>query len=136
MKAKDVELQPKENSYQESSVFGKRFANAGGVTNAVLQYMKETDQEIDATVFKANGAAECKKGLLLMKVGRFQDDFMEGMICEGGCVGGPSSYEEHLKAKKSRDKLIDEADDRTIVGNLKNYAMDSFSMHRAHEEEK
>ncbi|MBR1735460.1 MAG: 4Fe-4S dicluster domain-containing protein [Firmicutes bacterium] len=130
MRAKGVELEPSENDYQESSIFGKRFGNSGGVTNAVLQYLKETDQEIEATIFKANGAAECKKGLLLMKSGRLPEDFIEGMICEGGCVGGPSSYEEQLKARKARDKLIDQADTRRITDNLKNYAMDSFSMHR------
>ena len=37
MKAKSVALEPDENSYQESSVYGKRFANAGGVTAAVLR---------------------------------------------------------------------------------------------------
>ena len=52
------------------------------------------------------------------------------MVCEGGCVGGPSSYEEQLKARKARDKLIDRADARLITENLKNYDMDSFSMHR------
>lgn len=40
MKAKSVALEPDENSYQESSVYGKRFANAGGVTATVLQSLK------------------------------------------------------------------------------------------------
>ena len=70
MKAKSVALEPDENSYQESSVYGKRFANAGGVTAAVLQSLKESEDEIDAKVCKCNGAAECKKALLLMKAGR------------------------------------------------------------------
>ena len=30
MRAKGVELEPEENTYQEGSVFGKRFGNAGG----------------------------------------------------------------------------------------------------------
>lgn len=130
MRAKNVELKPAENGYQESSIYGKRFGNSGGVTGAVLQYLKETGQEIEATVLRANGAAECKKGLLLMKNGKLPEDFIEGMVCEGGCVGGPSSYEEQLKARKARDKLIDRADTRQITDNLKNYDMDSFSMHR------
>ena len=132
MRAKDVKLEPKENTYQESSVYGKRYANSGGVTDAVLQYMKETNQEVDAKVCRANGAAECKKALLLMKVGRLPEDFIEGMACEGGCVGGPSRYEDPAKAKKSRDSLIGQADDRQITANLKNYDMDRFSMHRTH----
>ena len=93
MKAKGVELQPSENDYQESTTFGKRFGNSGGVTASVLEYMKEKDYDCDPKVCKANGAAECKKALLLLKAGRLPEDFIEGMACVGGCVGGPRAYQ-------------------------------------------
>lgn len=131
LKVKDIALEPAENEYQESSIFGKRFGNSGGVTEAVLQCLKETDQEMDAKVCRANGAAECKKALLLMKVGKLPEDFIEGMACNGGCVGGPSAFENQIKSKKSRDALLSQADDRTVHGNLDHYGMDKFSMHRA-----
>lgn len=129
MRAKDVELEEDDNTYQESSVYGKRFANAGGVTEAVLQSLKESDDEIAATVNKCNGAAECKKALLLMKVGRLPEDFIEGMICEGGCVGGPSAFRPQASFKKNREAIISEADERGIHENLDHYDMDAFSMH-------
>ena len=129
MRAKNVELQEDDNTYQEASVYGKRFANSGGVTAAVLESLKECNEEIDACVCKANGAAECKKALLLLKLGKLPEDFIEGMICEGGCVGGPSAYRDQNMAKKTRDAMIAEADSRGINKNLSNYAMDSFSMH-------
>lgn len=90
MKAKDVELEACPNDNQTASTFGKRFANSGGVTAAVLESLKESDNCIDAKVCRANGSQECKKALLLMKVGRLPEDFIEGMACDGGCVGGPS----------------------------------------------
>lgn len=130
MKAKDVTLEPCENDGQIASVYGKRFANSGGVTAAVLQSLKESGNEADVKVCKANGAAECKKALLLLKVAKLPEDFVEGMICDGGCVGGPSSYNDQISSKKSRDTLIAQADDRGIHENLKQYEMDSFSMHR------
>ena len=129
MRAKDIELEEDDNTYQESSVYGKRFANAGGVTEAVLQSLKESDDEIAATVNKCNGAAECKKALLLMKVGRLPEDFIEGMICEGGCVGGPSAFRPQASFKKNREAIISEADERGIHENLDHYDMDVFSMH-------
>ena len=92
MKAKGVQLEADDTSYQEGSVFGKRFANSGGVTAAVIESMKEKGEDVDCKVCKANGAAECKKALLLMKAGKLPENFIEGMACEGGCVGGPSSY--------------------------------------------
>lgn len=130
MKAKNIQLEPCENTDQTASVYGKRFANSGGVTAAVLQSMKESGEDIDPKVYLANGAAECKKALLLMKVARLPEDFIEGMVCEGGCVGGPSAFANQNAAKKDRDQLISEADQRGIHENLANYDMNHFSMHR------
>ena len=96
----------------------------------MLQCLKETGENTDIKVARCNGAAECKKALLLLKMGRLPEDFIEGMACVGGCVGGPSKHKTELEAKKSRDKLIGEADGRAVYENLKNYDMDSFSMHR------
>ena len=129
MHARNVELEEDDNSYQESSIYGKRFANSGGVTEAVLQSLKESDDEIAATVNKCNGAAECKKALLLMKVGRLPEDFIEGMICEGGCVGGPSAFRPQASFKKNRETILSEADERGIHENLDHDDMDAFSMH-------
>ena len=131
MRAKGVTLQPDNGyDYQEASIYGKRFSQSGGVTAAVLESLKESDQHIDAKVCVANGAAECKKQLLMMKVGKFNDDFLEGMVCEGGCVGGPSASREKQLFAKDRETLFAEADDRTLNGNLENYDLSSFSMHR------
>ncbi len=130
MKAKDVQLKPSENTYQEASVFGKRYGNSGGVTESVLEYLKETDNEIAAKVYRASGAADCKKALMLMKVGRLSEDFIEGMACEGGCVGGPSSFVSQNSARKDRDALISCADCRTILENLQKIDMGAFEHHR------
>jgi len=131
MRAKNVELEPEENTYQESSVFGKRFGNSGGVTAAVLQCLKETDEDIKPNVMKCNGAADCKKALLLMKVGKLPADFVEGMVCVGGCVGGPSKHKSEAEAKKARDLLISQADAREVHENLKNLGLEELAMHRS-----
>ena len=130
MRAKGVELEPEDNSYQEGSVFGKRFANGGGVTNAVLQCFKEMGVEEEPKVMRCNGAAECKKALMLLKVGRLPEDFVEGMVCVGGCVGGPSKHKTEMEAKKARDTLIGQADKRNIHENLQNLGADKVPMHR------
>ena len=131
MRAKNVKLEPDTaTSYQEASIYGKRFGNSGGVTAAVVQALREMEAGCDPKICVANGAAECKKALLLMKAGKLPEDFIEGMACEGGCVGGPSAYSDMISSKKSRDELLAKADDRLIGENLKNYRMDSFEMHR------
>ena len=67
---------------------------------------------------------------MFLQRGRLPEDFIEGMACEGGCVGGPSRNKEIIKARKVRETMIKSADDRKITDNLKRYDMDSFSMHR------
>lgn len=134
MRAKEVELLPEENSTQEASVFGKRFANAGGVTAAVMECLKEQNKFEDVKVCKCNGAAECKKALTMLKFGKLEENFIEGMICVGGCVGGPSRHKGEMESKKARDLLIGAADDRLVNANLTNYDMDQFSMHTGEKE--
>ncbi len=130
MYGKGIELEPEENSYQASSVFGKRFGDGGGVTAAVVQCFKEMGEDIAPQVMKCSGAAECRKALLLMKAGRLPADFIEGMVCEGGCVGGPSKNMTVLEAKKFRDSLISQADGRRVLENLESLGADKVSMHR------
>ncbi|MCC8080822.1 MAG: 4Fe-4S dicluster domain-containing protein [Lachnospiraceae bacterium] len=128
MRAKNIELQPCASEGQTASVYGKRFANAGGVSDAVLQSMRESGETVQVKVCRANGAAECKKMLTLLKIGRLPGDFIEGMACEGGCVGGPNAHQDQVTCRRSRERLLGEADDRGIHENLRNYDMSGFSM--------
>lgn len=130
LKAKDVQFEPEEDKKQEASVYGKKFANSNGVTAAVIKCLEEVDENTDLKVRVCNGAAECKAALTLLKLGRLPEDFVEGMICEGGCVGGPSQHRSEKAAMKDRNMLLDHADDRGVHENLENYPMDTFSMHR------
>ena len=52
------------------------------------------------------------------------------MMCPGGCVGGPSRHKTDIEIAKARTELIDKADERNILENLKKYPMDQFSMFR------
>ncbi len=131
MRASNLEYEDDGEQYQQASTYGKRYGNSGGVTDSVIEYLKETGKDASGMkVCKASGAAECKKALLMLKMGKFNDEFIEGMACEGGCVGGPSSYDTYPAFKKSRENMIEKADKRKITENLKQYDMDSFSMHR------
>ena len=91
--------------------------------------MKEDDFDYSALkICKANGAAECKKALTLMQFGKLPEQFIEGMMCDGGCVGGPGSYREEMLSKKDRDTLIGQADGRGVHENLGNFNTEQFSM--------
>ena len=131
LKSKDVEYRKVEHSYQEGSLFGKRFASSGGVAAAVLECMEERGEDTeDIRLKQCAGGSECKTALTLLKAGRLPEDFIEGMICPGGCVGGPSKHRTEVEIKRARESLLKQADDRTILGNLASYPVETFSMHR------
>ena len=69
-------------------------------------------------------------GKKFANAGRLPEDFIEGMVCEGGCVGGPSQHRTEKAAMKDRNALLGEADERGVHENLEHYPMDTFSMHR------
>lgn len=131
MRSRDTEFEPVTEEYQEASVFGKGFASSGGVANAVIEVMKERGEDVSSIrLFRANGGEECRKALLLLKAGKLQEDFIEGMVCPGGCVGGPSKHKAEVEITRARKALLGKADGRKILENLKKYPMDAFSMHR------
>ena len=129
--SKNVEITPVPEDYQEASLFGKRFAGSGGVAAAVLEAMQEMDEDTsDITLLTCAGGDACKKGLMMLKAGRLKEDFIEGMMCPGGCVGGPSKHQVENLVERARTQLLGNADGRKILENLKNYPMDQFSMYR------
>lgn len=129
--SRDVKLEPVVENYQESSVWGKGFASAGGVANAVLEVMRERNEDTAGIKLRAaTGGKECRMALTLLKSGKLPEDFIEGMVCDGGCVGGPSKHKTELEIRNARQKLLNEADDRKVLANLAKYPMDKFSMMR------
>ncbi len=129
-RAMKIDLADYQGKMQQASIFGKRFSQSGGVTKAVIEAMEEMGQASDASVCQANGAAECKKALMLLKLGRLPEDFMEGMVCEGGCMNGPGNVQRGPMSKKDRETLLSQADNRGIEDALKVYEDVKISTHR------
>ena len=133
LQARDIVLKPMAPEHQQGSIYGKNFAKSGGVTKAVMQAHIEGGGRDELKVRTCNGAEECKKALILMKAGKLPEDFLEGMICSGGCVGGPGSIKSAQKACADRNKLMEKVDARTIEGSMAGQEGLSFEMHRKKE---
>ncbi|MCR5734607.1 MAG: 4Fe-4S dicluster domain-containing protein [Lachnospiraceae bacterium] len=131
LRSKGVELKPVSESYQKASIYGKRFANSGGVAAAVIECMQERGIDThDIRLKQCAGGTECRTALQMLKIGRLEEDFIEGMMCPGGCVGGPSKHKTEKEITQARKQLLDKADSRSILGNLAAYPMGKFSMYR------
>ena len=37
--------------------------------------------------------------MIMAKVGKLSENFIEGMMCEGGCIGGPATMVSSVKTK-------------------------------------
>jgi ferredoxin hydrogenase large subunit len=103
---------------QDGSVYGKGFAQSGGVAGAVTRALEEENVELAVSCKKCTGAKECKKALMILNAGRLPENLIEGMACEGGCIDGPASVLSHQRVVKNREKLLKKADGRTILENL------------------
>ena len=129
--SKGIEIKAVDETYQEASLFGKRFAGSGGVAKAVLEVMEEMGEDTSGIrLTTCAGGDECRKTLTLLKNGKLDTDFVEGMICPGGCIGGPSKHQAETIVLRAREELLDRADGRKILENLKQYPMEQFSMQR------
>ncbi|MDD5935131.1 MAG: 4Fe-4S dicluster domain-containing protein [Clostridiales bacterium] len=128
-RAKEIELGTFGKNLQQGSKFAKNFAVAGGVTASVVEALKEKGIEADLNVKGCSGALECKKALMMMKVGKLPEQFIEGMACEGGCVNGPGSILTGKFAEQNRAKNLSTVDDRKIYDTVEACKSANIHMH-------
>ncbi|MDF2521346.1 MAG: 4Fe-4S dicluster protein, partial [Clostridia bacterium] len=99
--AMEIDIQDcEELELNNASFFGRIFARSGGLTEAIKQVIKECELEADFRPVSCDGVEECDKALKLAKAGRLEGNFIEGMVCSGGCIGGPMSLHHGPKDKK------------------------------------
>lgn len=129
-KARDVDPESvAAGDVQQGSLYGKNFAVSGGVGASVERVLQEDQFEIPVSCLKCNGAAECKKALMQLKLGRVSETIIEGMSCEGGCINGPAKANDLREIQGLRRQLLRSADDRNIGDNVRMYGLDAVDMH-------
>ncbi|MEF9919470.1 4Fe-4S dicluster domain-containing protein [Anaerorhabdus sp.] len=121
------EVEPDASDYP--SVFGRGFAQGGGVSKAVVQAAKEANEGEFKAIY-ADGCFECKKQLLMMKAGKFDADILEGMCCTGGCIAGPGTVESAMIAKGRMNKENLTHDRKKIQETLEIFDFNGVDMHR------
>lgn len=92
-----------ETSINDASYFGRVFGRSGGLTEAVQQVAKEKNLDFEIKPEVCDGIEACKVALLKAKTGRLDKNFIEGMACLGGCVGGAASLVHEPKSKVKVD---------------------------------
>ena len=104
-----------ESMLDNASYFGRIFARSGGLSDAVAQGLKEHKLEnFTLKPIACDGIEQCKVALLKAAKGRADGNFIEGMACIGGCIGGAGCLTHGEKNKAEVDKYGKEAYEKTI----------------------
>ena len=103
-----------EDVLDNASYFGRIFARSGGLSDAVKQGLKEQNIEFDLKAVACDGIEECKIALLKKSKNVLDANFIEGMACVGGCIGGAGCLTHGEKNKSEVDKYGREELEKTI----------------------
>lgn len=107
-----------EGVLDNASYFGRIFARCGGLSDAVAQALKEQNSDFTVQPVSCDGIEECRVALLKKQKGLLKENFIEGMACVGGCIGGAGCLTHGPKDKGEVDKYGHEAYEKTITDAL------------------
>ena len=109
-----------EDNREHSSMGGRIYARAGGVSQAVQDCVQRLNpnRKIKVHAVQASGVPACKQLLNDLKEGKLDANFLEGMGCVGGCVGGPRALIDKEFAREEVDRYGEEAPAPTPIDNL------------------
>lgn len=114
--SKDIDITAlEEDVLDNASYFGRIFARSGGLADAVAEALKETGHEDFAlNPVACDGIEACRAALMKKSRGLLKENFIEGMACSGGCIGGAGCLTHGEKNKAEVDKYGKEAYEKTI----------------------
>jgi len=93
--AKDIELSElEETDLNQASYYGRVFARSGGLTEAMNQGLKEIGSSLEFKPETCNGIDMCRVALLKKGKDLLNANFVEGMVCNGGCIGGAGTLQK------------------------------------------
>lgn len=117
--ALDIDPVKLENDYstEYASRGGRLYARTGGVSIAVSEAIEKIfPQKFEMLkAIQANGIVECKKLLNEAKEGNIKANFIEGMGCIGGCVGGPKAIIPREEGRLRVNEFADNSDIKVAV---------------------
>ena len=110
-----------EEKLDDASYYGRIFARSGGLTEAVTEALKEQGMgEFELKPITCDGVEECRIALLKKNKNLLDANFIEGMVCLGGCIGGAGCLTHGDKNKTTVDQYGKTATNKTIQDSINN----------------
>ena len=110
-----------ESKLDNASYFGRIFARCGGLADAVSEGLKEQGIDFEVKAMSCDGIEACKLALLKKSKNLLDFNFIEGMACIGGCVGGAGCLTHGERNKDAVNKFGKESDKTTISGAISSF---------------
>lgn len=101
----------------DASHDGRIYAHTGGVSSAISTSIKSLHPNLDIKIRRGNGIKECKQILDAIEQGNLEANFVEGMACIGGCVGGPGKLINPDTGAKAVDTFAEKSRVKEAVSN-------------------
>lgn len=119
--SRDIEAQSLEDvPLTDASSFGRIFARSGGLTEAVAQGLKEHGaDDFEYKPVTCDGIDSCRIALLKAAKGVLDGNFIEGMACQGGCVGGAGCLTHAEKNTRAVNQHAATSDKKTITESIR-----------------
>ncbi|MBS5725371.1 MAG: 4Fe-4S dicluster domain-containing protein [Clostridiales bacterium] len=115
--SRDIDItQLSEGVLDNASYFGRIFARCGGLADAVAEGLKERGvEDFQLKAVSCDGIEACRTALMKKSKNLLDANFIEGMACIGGCIGGAGCLTHGEKNKTEVDKYGKEAYEKTIT---------------------
>lgn len=114
--SRDLEItELEEDVLDNASYYGRIFARSGGLSDATTQGIKEQNIDFELKPIICNGIEECRTALMKKSKNVLDGNFIEGMACIGGCIGGAGCLTHGVKDKAEIDKYGKEALEKTMT---------------------
>ena len=114
--SKDIDLTTLEDDVLDNaSYYGRIFARSGGVSDAVKQAIKEQNIEFEVKPEVCNGIEACRLALIKKNNNKLDANFIEGMACVGGCIGGAGNVTHSIINASEVDKYGRQALEKNIT---------------------
>lgn len=101
----------------DASIFGRGFGAHGGLTASIESFIRENNIDTEFKPVKVSGGNEIKKSMAMARIGRLNGNFIEGMMCEGGCINGAGTIVPALRAKATFNKINNLGEKKLISEN-------------------
>ncbi|WP_371380122.1 4Fe-4S dicluster domain-containing protein [Sporomusa aerivorans] len=108
-KGMDMDFMLDKEFQSSASSTANGFACAGGVAKAVQAAVGGIDPAVVVKPLNAEGLENCAEAVIQLRSGKTEANFLEGMSCPGGCIGGPGGLANARVAKKLVDNLVQQS---------------------------